>query len=73
MEQETVKSYLLTELTAEFISDEQEGEYWEEDGIVQMDGSDLAGYEDSIREYVQKENEWLKDGNLACYMVPLMG
>ena len=68
MEKETVKAYLLTELTAEFISDEQEGEYWEEDDLVQMDGSDLARYEDSIREYVQKENEWLKDGNLACYM-----
>lgn len=73
MGKKKIKAYLLTELTAEFVPDDRRGEYWDEDDLIQMNGSDLAGYENSIREYIQKENEGLKDGNLAGYMegVPL--
>ena len=68
MEKETLKAYVITELTAELAVEDMESEYGEDD-YAELDGHDLTDYEPSIREYIEKEKESLDDGgNLAPYI-----
>lgn len=68
MEKETVKAYVITELTAELVVEETDSEYREDD-CAELDGRDLVVYEPSIREYIEKEKQLLDDGgDLAPYI-----
>lgn len=68
MEQETLKAYVITELTAELAMEDMDSEYGEDD-YAELNGSDLTDYEGSIWEYIEKEREQLDDGgNLAPYI-----
>ena len=68
MEKETLKAYVITELTAELAVEDMGSEYGEDD-YAELDGRDLTDYEPSIREYIEKEKERLDDGgNLAPYI-----
>lgn len=68
MEKETLKAYVITELTAELAVEDMDSEYGEDD-YAELDGHDLTDYEPSIREYIEKEKESLDDGgNLAPYI-----
>ena len=68
MSKETLKAYVLTELTAELVVEDMDSEYGE-DGYAELDGRDLTDYEPSIREYIEKEKGLLEDGgNLARYI-----
>ena len=68
MSKETVKAYVLTDLTAELVVENMDSEYGEDD-YAELNGRDLTGYEGSIREYIEKEREQLDDGgNLAPYI-----
>ena len=68
MEKETLKAYVITELTAELAVEDMESEYGEDD-YAELDGHDLTDYESSIRECIEKEKESLDDGgNLAPYI-----
>ena len=68
MEKETLKAYVITDLTAELAVEDMDSEYGEDD-YAELDGHDLTDYEPSIREYIEKEKELLDDGgNLAPYI-----
>ena len=68
MEKETLKAYVITDLTAELAVEDMDSEYGEDD-YAELDGHDLTEYEPSIREYIEKEKELLDDGgNLAPYI-----
>jgi hypothetical protein len=68
MSKETVKAYVLTDLTAELVVENMDSEYGEDD-YAELNGRDLTDYEGSIREYIEKEREQLDDGgNLAPYI-----
>lgn len=68
MEKDTLKAYVITDLTAELAVEDMDSEYGE-DGYAELDGRDLIDYEPSIREYIEKEKGLLEDGgNLACYI-----
>ena len=68
MEKETLKAYVITELTAELAVENMDSEDGEDD-YAELDGHDLTDYEPSIREYIEKEKESLDDGgNLAPYI-----
>ena len=68
MSKETVKAYVLTDLTAELVVENMDCEYGEDD-YAELNGRDLTDYEGSIREYIEKEREQLDDGgNLAPYI-----
>lgn len=66
------KVELLTPLTANFMLDETEEEW--EDGLfgyegIELYGEDLAQYEESIQEWVEKENQMgNEDGNICNLM-----
>ena len=68
MEKETLKAYVITDLTAELAVEHMDSEYGEDD-YAELDGHDLTDYESNIREYIEKEKEQLDDGgNLALYI-----
>ena len=68
MEKETLKAYVITDLTAELAVEDTDSEYGEDD-YAELDGRDLTDYEPSIRERIEKEKELLDDGgNLAPYI-----
>ena len=68
MEKETLKAYVITDLTAELAVEDMDSEYGEDD-YAELDGHDLTDYEPNIREYIEKEKEQLDDGgNLALYI-----
>lgn len=68
MEKETLKAYVITDLTAELAVEDMDSEYGEDD-YAELDGRDLTDYEPSIREYIEKEKKLLDDGgNLAPYI-----
>lgn len=68
MEKETLKAYVITDLTAELAVEDTDSEYGEDD-YAELDGRDLTDYEPSIRECIEKEKGRLDDGgNLAPYI-----
>lgn len=68
MEKDTLKAYVITDLTAELAVENMDSEYGEDD-YAELDGRDLTDYESSVREYIEKEKELLDDGgNLAPYI-----
>ena len=68
MEKETLKAYVITDLTAELAVEDMDSEYGEDD-YAELDGRDLTDYEPSIREYIEKEKKLLDDGgDLAPYI-----
>ena len=68
MEKDTLKAYVITDLTAELAVENMDSEYGEDD-YAELDGRDLTDYESSVREYMEKEKELLDDGgNLAPYI-----
>ena len=64
MEKETLKAYVITDLTAELAVEDTDSEYGEDD-YAELDGRDLTDYEPSIRERIEKEKELLADGRPA--------
>ena len=49
---ETLKAYVITDLTAELAVEDMDSEYGEDD-YAELDGHDLTDYEPSIREYIE--------------------